>query len=194
MSQKIDILHPIFLQWFAKRFPQCQKVVVFDKNDTLFSTVHGRRSCHQHLVKQVLFGLRRLKPKAVLVMYSLETIEEMQMDLQLFPEVFAAFDIIISADNFSKPLLQAMCDKKQLTGHPFLLQLRRMSKPVDEIFAGYPTVLIDSYVGTDWIAAKQGINGIKPYQFNQDNPANAKKMVQKLVDQLKRLSLKKKRA
>ncbi|MCJ8273519.1 MAG: hypothetical protein MJK04_29475, partial [Psychrosphaera sp.] len=41
MSQKIDVLHPVFLKWFAKRFPHCQKVVVFDKDDTLFSTIHG---------------------------------------------------------------------------------------------------------------------------------------------------------
>lgn len=188
MSQKIDILHPVFLKWFAKRFPQCQRVVVFDKDDTLFSTVNGRRSCHKHLVKEVLFGLTRLKPKVVLVMYTVASIEDMQMDLQLFPEVFAAFDIIISADNYAQPLLKSFCDRRLLTGDPFLLHLRRMSKPVSEVFAGYPTVLIDNYVGTDWVAAKPGLHGIKPYTFAQDNPANAKKMVQKLVKQVKQLS------
>ncbi len=187
MSQQIDILHPVFLQWFATKFAKCQKIVVFDKDDTLFSTVNGRRSCHQHLIKQVLFGLARLKPKVVLVMFTLDSVEDMQADLQLFPEVFAAFDIIITADNFTQPLLKSFCDKRVLKGDPFMLQLRRMSKPVQEIFAGYPVVLIDSYVGTNWVAAKQGLHGIKPYKFAQDNPENAKKMVQKLVKQIKRL-------
>ncbi|MFT5164421.1 MAG: hypothetical protein ACI9FJ_003022 [Alteromonadaceae bacterium] len=184
MSQQIDLLHPVFLQWFGKKFPECQKVVIFDKNDTLISTVNGRRSCHQHLIKEVVMGLARLKPKVVLVMYTVTDIQEMQSDLNLFPKVFAPFDLIITADNYSHPLLKSFCDKGRLKGNPFLLQLRRMSKPVGEIFANYPVTLIDRYVGTDWIAAKQGVDGIKAYKFAHDNPRNAKKMVQKLVKQI----------
>jgi hypothetical protein len=193
MSQKIDILHPVFLQWFVKRFSGCQRIVVFDKDDTLISTVNGRRSCHKHLIKEVLFGLIRLKPKVVLVMYTTASIEDMQMDLQLFPDVFAAFDIIITADNYALPLLKSFCDKRLLRGDPLMLQLRRTSKPVSEVFAGYPVVLLDDFVGTNWVAAKQGMHGIKPYKFAQDNPENAKKMVQKLVKQVKQLSLDMKR-
>lgn len=193
MPQQIDLLHPVFLQWFAKKFPGCQKVVVFDKDGTLVSTINGRRSSHRHLIKEVVFGLARLKPKVVLVMYTLEALEDIQVDLQLFPEVFSAFDLIITADNFSQPLLKRFCDKQLLKGDPFMLQLRRMSKPVGEIFAGYPVVLLDDHVGTNWIAAKQGVHGIKPYKFARDNPANAKKMVQKLVKQVQQLSLDMKR-
>jgi hypothetical protein len=189
MSQKVDLLHPVFLKWFAKRFPRCQKVVVFDKDDTLFSTINGRRSCHKHLINEVLFGLLRLKPKVVLVMYTTAALEDMQLDLQLFPEVFAAFDIIITADNYDHSLLKTFCKKRMLKGHPFMLQLRRMSKPVAEVFTGYPVVLIDDYVGTDWIAAKPGVHGIKAYTFSQDKPANAKMMVKKLVKQIKRQTL-----
>lgn len=189
LPQKVDLLHPVFLKWFAKRFPSCQKVVVFDKDDTLFSTINGRRSCHKHLINEVLFGLLRLKPKVVLVMYTTDSLENMQMDLQLFPEVFAAFDMIITADNYDHSLLKTFCKKRILTGHPFMLQLRRMSKPVAEVFAGYPVVLIDDYVGTDWIAAKPGVHGIKAYNFTQDKPVNAKMMVKKLVKQIKQQTL-----
>ncbi|MCJ8270817.1 MAG: hypothetical protein MJK04_15605, partial [Psychrosphaera sp.] len=108
---------------------------------------------------------------------------------QLFPEVFAAFDIIITADNYDHPLLKSFCQKGMLKGNPFMLQLRRMSKPVAEIFAGYPVVLIDDYVGTDWIAAKPGVHGIKAYNFAQDKPVNAKMMVKKLVKQIKQQTL-----
>lgn len=187
MSQQIDILHPVFLQWFASQFPQCQKVVVFDLDDTLFATVNGRRSSYQHLINKVLFGLTRLKPKAVLVMYTVASIDDIQVDLQLFPKVFAAFDIIITADNYALPLLQSFCAKGVLKGDPLMLQLRRMSKPVAEIFAGYPVVLIDNYVGTNWVAARPGVHGIKPYKFALDTPDNAKLMAQKLVKQLKQV-------
>ena len=185
MSQKIDILHPVFLQWFGKKFPECQKVVIFDKDETLFTTVNGRRSCFAHLIKEVLFALTRLKPKVVLVMYTEAAIEDMQMDLQLFPEVFSAFDIIISADNYSQPLLKSLCNKGVLCGDPLMLQLLRMCKPVDKIFAGYPVVLIDDHVGTDWISVTSGKHGLKPYNYAQDNPANAKKLIHKMVKQLK---------
>lgn len=185
MPQNIDILHPVFSRWFAKNFPQCEKVVVFDKDETLFTTVNGRRSAHQHLVQQVLFGLQRLKPSVAVIMFTEDSIDDMQMDLQLFPEVFAAFDFIITADNYAQPLLKSFVDKGLLHGEPLMLQLRRMTKPVGEMFAPYPVVLIDDFVGTDWIAAKPGEHGIKPYPFAKDNPANAKLMVHKLVKQLK---------
>lgn len=185
MPQNIDILHPVFKHWFAKNFAECEKIVVFDKDETLFTTVNGRRSCHKHLVQQVLFGLERLKPNVVVVMFTEDAIEDLQMDLQLFPEVFAAFDFIITADNFSFEVMNSFCERRLLQGNPLMLQLRRMTKPVDEMFAPYPVVLIDDYVGTDWIAVKAGVHGIKPYKFAQDNPANARLMVQKLVRQLK---------
>lgn len=187
MSQQLDILHPVFKRWFAKQFPKCNKVIVFDKDETLFTTINGRRSCFKHLIKLVLLGLVKLKPQVALVLYTESTIEDMQMDMQLFPEVFEVFDLIVTADNFDQETLQTFVNKGYLNGEPLMLQLRRMSKPVDEIFAHYPVLLIDDYVGTNWIAAKPGVNGIKPYKFHQDNPDNAKKMVQKLVAQIKSL-------
>jgi len=188
MSQKIDLLHPVFLKWFNKSFPQCQKVVVFDDDNTLFSTINGRRSCHKHLISDVLFALKRLQPKVVLVMYSTRFIEDMQMDIQLFSEVFGAFDFIITADNYAEPLLRSFCETQQLRGEPMLLQLLRMSKPVDEIFHGYPVILIDDEVDTNWIAVDVGKNGLKPYPYNKDKPVNAKKLVHKLVAQMKSIS------
>lgn len=188
MPKSIDILHPVFKHWFDKNFPECEKVVVFDKDETLFTTVNGRRSAHQHLITQVLFGLERLKPNIVVVMFTEDGIDDLQLDLQLFPEVFAAFDFIITADNYDQQLLRSFCDKGLLQGEPLFLQLRRMTKPVDEMFAPYPVVLIDDYVGTDWIAVRPGEHGIKPYRFAQDNPRNAKLMVKKLVTQLKQFT------
>ena len=187
MSQKLDILHPVFLKWFAKTYPHCEKIVVFDDDNTLFSTVNGRRTCHKHLITEVLFGLKRLKPKVVLVMYSTRFIDDMQMDIQLFSDVFASFDFIITADNYAEPLLNSFVAKGQLKGQPMLLQLLRMSKPVDEVFAGYPVILIDDEVDTNWIAVEPDKHGLKPYEFKFDKPVNAKKMVQKLVRQMKNL-------
>ena len=187
MSNKIDILHPVFLKWFKHQFPQCKNVVVFDDENTLFATINGRRVCYKHLINEVLFGLKRLKPKVVTIMYSNRFIDDMHIDQQLFADVFNAFDLIISADNFSQPLLQQFCQQGALRGQPLLLQLRRLSKPVDEIFTGFPTVLIDDEVGSNWIAVKQGKNGIKMYKYQQDKPENAKLMVKRLVAQMNKL-------
>lgn len=184
MSTKIDILHPVFGQWFTSRFPQCKNVVVIDDENTLFATINGRRVCYKHLINDVLIGLQRLKPKVVTVMYSNRLIEEMSIDRQLFPDVFNQFDLIITGDNFTQPLLKQFCQQKALRGQPFLLQLRRVSKPVSEIFADMPVVLIDDEVGSDWLAVKPGLHGIKTYNYKQDKPENSKLMLKKLVKQI----------
>lgn len=173
MSTKIDILHPVFSQWFTSKFPQCKSVVVIDDENTLFATINGRRVCYQHLINDVLVGLQRLKPKVVTVMYSNRLIEQMNIDRQLFANVFSEFDLIISGDNFTQPLLKQFCQQKALRGNPFLLQLRRMSKPVSEIFTNLPVVLIDDEVGSDWLAVKPGLHGIKPTITNKTNPKTA---------------------
>ena len=184
MSTKIDILHPVFIKWFKSTFPQCKNVVVIDDENTLFATVNGRRVCYKHLINDVLVGLKRLKPKVVTVMYSNRMIEDMNIDRQLFPDVFSQFDLIISADNFTQPLLKSFCEQRALKGQPFLLQLRRVSKPVSEIFDDLPVVLIDDEVGSDWLAVKEGLHGIKTYTYKQDKPENSKLMLKKLVRQI----------
>lgn len=186
MSTKIDILHPVFSQWFKQRFPDCQYVIVFDDENTLFATVNGRRVCFKYLVNDVLFGLVKLKPKVVTVMYTNRSRAELKVDQQLFPQIFSAFDLIITADNYTKELLASFCQQGVLQGSLLLLQLHRLSKPVDKIFTGYPVLLIDDEVDSNWITVQPDQHGLKPYKYPQDKAVNARRLIQKLVTQIKR--------
>jgi|GEM_PF-7036391 len=170
VPNEVDLFHN-FLPWFRQGFPCTEQVVVFGKNNTLLSWTPQGREKHEHLLDEVVYPLALRKPSYCLALISLSERELLERDVVLFPETFWLFDVILTLEN----LHQAPG-----ANTPAPQEKERLLKSVEQIFNGYPVVLVDEWVGTVWCPVQPGLNGVKPYALHEDSPHTAREVLRQI--------------
>lgn len=160
-------------KWLHDNFPVINKVIVFDKDETLISSTNAGRILHQHLIANVVLPAKQNIAAAITVLYTVSSKSCLLNDFSQFPFLAQLFDLVITGDNFTEELMQHFVKIGKLQGNPRTLEWERVYKPVTKIFHPARAVLIDDYAGTIWSLTTIGYDGIKAYPLEDDSMKNA---------------------
>jgi len=162
------------LETYVKEtFPGKNKIVIFDKDETMISPNKDWRHLHTHLKEQVFDYFYKMD-EVLVIIFTLSWDNSSMKDFTAFPDLLCKVDLIITGDNVGYERMNVMLDSWFFKDwNPTEMEKERIHKPIQKMFPNMTAVLLDDQVWGIWNTAIKWTNAVKAYDLESDSREKA---------------------